>query len=194
MFSGVVFDLDGTITVNNLDFRAIRREIGMETPEPILEYMERVTPDEKARINRILEAHERRAAQTADLNDGAKHVLSHLALKGIKTALLTRNSRESAQVVMERHGLEFNWTVAREDAEPKPSPQPVLLIAEKLGLAPQSLLVVGDYKYDIMSGKAAGAKTALLVVRPMTDDISPDYVIHSLMELIPIVDGTGGKQ
>ena len=194
MFRGVFFDLDGTITVNNLDFGAIRAEIGTQSREPILEYMDRVSPEERARANSILEAHERRAAETAELNEGAKSVLSHIADKGIKTALLTRNSRESAQVVMARHGLEFDSVVAREDAEPKPSPQPVLLIAEKLGLPPHSLLVVGDYKYDIISGQAAGAKTALLVIRPVPDDISPDYVIHSLTELIPIVDGTGEDQ
>ena len=48
--------------------------------------------------------------------------------------------------------------------------------------------MVGDYKYDIMSGQAAGAKTALLLVRPMPDDVSPDYVIDSLEELIPIIN------
>lgn len=189
MFTGVVFDLDGTITKNNLDFGAIRREIGMDSPEPILEYMEKVSPDEKARIDAILDAHEGHAAATAELNDGAKETLCFIAERGLRTALLTRNSRESARVVMERYGLHFDVVVAREDAEPKPSPQPVLFIAEQLGLPPGELLMVGDYKFDIMSGQAAGSKTALLLVRPMPDDVTPDYVIESLHELTSILDG-----
>ena len=187
MFDAVVFDLDGTITVNNLDFAAIKQEIGMG-PQPILEYMETVSPEERDRINTILEKHERRAAETAVLNDGVHAVLAHIADKGLKTALLTRNSRASARVVMERQGLSFDLVVAREDAEPKPSPQPVHFIAEKLGVATDRMLMVGDYKYDIMSGQAAGAKTALLLVRPKTDEVSPDYSIHSLEELIGILD------
>ena len=193
MFRGVIFDLDGTITVNNLDFAAIRQEIGLSGGQPILEYMDTVPPQERARVSEILERHERQAAETAELNDGATELLLHLARKGIKTALLTRNSRGSARVVMDRHGLAFDLVVAREDAEPKPSPQPVLLIADRLGLGPQDMLVVGDYKFDIMSGQAAGAKTALLLVRPMPDDVAPDYVIDSLHELIPIVDGQDGS-
>ena len=189
MFTGVVFDLDGTITKNNLDFGAIRREIGMDSPEPILEYMEKVSPDEKARIDSILDAHERHAAATAELNEGAKETLAFIAEQGLKTALLTRNSRESARVVMERHGLHFDVVVAREDAEPKPSPQPVLFIADQLGLRAEDLLMVGDYKFDIMSGQAAGSKAALLLVRPLPDDVTPDYVIESLRELTSILDG-----
>jgi len=189
MFRGVIFDLDGTITVNNLDFAVIRQEIGLAGGQPILEYMDTAPPEEQARVSEILERHERQAAETAELNDGATELLLHLARKGIKTALLTRNSRGSARVVMDRHGLAFDLVVAREDAEPKPSPQPVLLIADRLGMPPQDMLMVGDYKFDIMSGQAAGAKTALLLVRPMPDDVIPDYVIDSLHEIIPIVDG-----
>ena len=189
MFAGVVFDLDGTITVNNLDFAEIRREIGLESSHPILEYRETAPPQEQAHIDAILEKHERRAAETADLNHGAKHVLDHIAGMGLKTALLTRNSRASADTVMRRHELHFDMVVAREDAEPKPSPQPVLLIAEQLGIAPDRLLMVGDYKFDIMSGQAAGSKTALLLVRPMSDEVTPDYVIESLGELVPILNG-----
>lgn len=187
MFAGVVFDLDGTITVNNLDFGVIRREIGIEGPQPILEYMATVSSEEQDRISTILDRHERQAAESATLTDGAKEVLAHISRLGLKTALLTRNSRASADTVMGRHGLAFDVVVAREDAEPKPSPQPVLLIAERLAVRPEQLLVVGDYKFDVMSGQAAGSKAALLLVRPLPDDLTPDYVIRSLTELIPIL-------
>ncbi len=187
MFAGVVFDLDGTLTVNNLDFGEIRREIGLTQPTPILEYMESVSLPERARIRDILERHERRAAETAELNDGAREVLAFIERQGLKSALLTRNSRESVDTVARRHGLRFDVVIARDDAEPKPSPQPVRLIAQRLGLAPDRLLVVGDYKFDIMSGQAAGSATALLCRADPPPDVRPDYVIRSLRELIPIL-------
>jgi len=187
MFDGVVFDLDGTLTVSKLDFGAMRREIGMPDGMPILEYRETVSPAQQARIDEVLDQHERLEAETAPLRDGATELLSTIADMGLKTALLTRNSRASAATVIDRHRLSFDMIVAREDAEPKPSPQPVLLIADQLGIAPERLLMVGDYKFDIFSGQAAGSRTALLLVKPMPDDVNPDYAINSLLELIPIL-------
>ena len=46
----VVFDLDGTITRPYFDFDAIRKEIGMgENGGPVLEAMEKMSPDERRR-------------------------------------------------------------------------------------------------------------------------------------------------
>src|SRR3990167_5659619 len=51
------------------------------------------------------------------------------------------------------------------------------------------LLMVGDYKYDIMCGKAAGTKTALLRYREYVEtEISPDFEINSIREVIHIIE------
>ena len=51
------------------------------------------------------------------------------------------------------------------------------------------LLMVGDYKYDIMCGKAAGTKTALLRYRGYVEtEISPDFEINSIREVIHIIE------
>lgn len=45
----------------------------------------------------------------------------------------------------------------------KPHAKPFLQLAEKLKVAPEELLYVGNsYKYDVLGGKKAGVKTALL--------------------------------
>lgn len=41
----------------------------------------------------------------------------------------------------------------------KPYPDPVLLAAEKMGVAPEQCLMIGDTTVDIRAGKAAGAQT-----------------------------------
>ena len=42
----------------------------------------------------------------------------------------------------------------------KPYPDPVIFAAEKMGVDPQSCLMIGDTTIDIRAGKAAGAQTA----------------------------------
>ncbi|MBK8202506.1 MAG: HAD hydrolase-like protein [Bdellovibrionales bacterium] len=42
------------------------------------------------------------------------------------------------------------------------------------------LLFVGDFKFDIDCGKAAGIKTALFTNGKVADQsLNPDYIIHS---------------
>ena len=182
---GVIFDLDGTLVVSDLDFAAIRSEGGVPDGVPVLEYLDGADGPERELALRVLLEHEERAAHGCRLQPGARHVLEALRGMGMKLALLTRNSRNSVQHVVSRFGLLFDCCVAREDAEPKPSPQPVLMIAERLGLRPEQLLVVGDYVFDIESGLAAGALTALL----RTDKELPPHprahvVLNDLMELL----------
>ena len=75
-----------------------------------------------------------------------------------------------------------------QDAEPKPSPQPVLLICETLGVEPRDTLVVGDYLYDIQSGQAAGTRT-LLLGGPNRHrfEVDADYEVSSLVEALQII-------
>ncbi len=192
MIQGIIFDMDGTLTKPNMDFGALISEIGVVMNEAVLEYMERVDEKERVRVNSILERFEARAAENAELNDGARELLDFVVKKGKKTSLLTRNSRRSVDAVLRKHNLKFDYIVSREDARPKPSPDPVLLIGRKLGIEPAHLLVVGDYKFDVLCGKAAGAKTVLLLNHKEFDSgVVPDFKITSLTDLIAILENFG---
>jgi HAD superfamily hydrolase (TIGR01509 family) len=184
---GVVLDMDGTLTESALDFGLIRRECGLAVGEPILEYMESAPAPERLRVQVVLERHEARAARRCALREGAREVIDELRRRGVRTALLTRNSARSVRTVVRRFGLQFDCCVSRDDGAPKPSPEPVLRIASRLGLRPSELLVVGDYVFDVQAGRAAGATTALLKVRkgpPPPPD--PHIVLHHLSELLDL--------
>jgi len=159
---GVVFDMDGTLTVSALDFDAIRTECGLKEGQHLLEYLEMAPEPDRRRVQGILERHERRAARECRLRDGALDVLRSLSRRGLRLALLTRNSAESVRVVLERFCLQFDCWMSREHSAPKPAPDPVLRIAEQLGLSPAELLVVGDFLFDVYAGHAAGAFTAFV--------------------------------
>jgi HAD superfamily hydrolase (TIGR01549 family) len=187
----VIFDLDGTLTRPYFDFDAIRREIGLATEPrtPVLEALERMTPDERGRAERILHEHEERAARECRLWEDAPHVLDAIRRRRVPVALLTRNSRRSAETVVARHALAFDCVHTREDGPVKPSPEPVLSICRTLGAAPSSSWVVGDYLFDIQSGRAAGAVTVLMVgdgPEPAYAD-QADHVIRRLTELLDLL-------
>ena len=162
----VVFDLDGTLLEPAFDFDAIRREIGLAPGASILEALDRFSESERARANWILERHEAEAARRSRLMPGAGELLDWLRARGIRTAVLTRNSRRSVDHACQKHGLEFDAVVAREDHLPKPSPMGVRHLMSTLGAEPEETIVVGDFRFDMEAGAAAGCRTIALVFDP----------------------------
>jgi len=193
VLQAVLFDLDGTITRLNLNFDAVRAEIGIRGRTPILEWLAGQSEAERERARDILDRHELEAAQTAEPAEGVREVLATMAELRLRSGLVTRNSRRSADLVIARLGLRFDAVVSREDCAPKPSPEPVRECARRLGVPAAATLVVGDFYFDIQSGHAAGALTALVGVNPGPPFASPesvpqaDYRISTLHDLIPIL-------
>jgi len=188
----VIFDLDGTLTEPLLDFDAIRREIGLAPGLPILEQLDQMDPGDptpRARAEAILRRHKRDAIRRATLSDGCVELLARLAALDVPTAILTRNMREVVEMFAARFGLGFAAIFTREDGPPKPSPVGALHLCRRLGVAPTDALAVGDYKFDILAGRAAGCRTALVTSSPPSDLEDwgpPDMVVPSLRALLPL--------
>jgi HAD superfamily hydrolase (TIGR01509 family) len=184
----VIFDLDGTLTEPLLDFDAMRAEIGLP-PGPILEQLAHADAEARARADEILRRHEREAIARATLAEGCAELLAHLAARAIPAAILTRNVREVVDTFARTFGFSFAAVYTREDGPHKPSPAGVFALCEQMGAAPADTLVVGDYKFDILAGRAAGCVTALVLGthRPGPDELPdwgpPDVVVASLREL-----------
>ncbi|MBM4018468.1 MAG: HAD family hydrolase [Planctomycetes bacterium] len=162
----VIFDLDGTLLVQGLDFAAIRAEIGLPPVVPILETMEAMEGAARERAFAILDRHEAQAAAQSTLMPGALELLADLRRLGVRTAVLTRNSRTSVEVARRRHGLEFDAAVTRESHRPKPCPDGIRHLMRSFGAAPAETVVVGDYRFDIDAGRAAGVRTIALLAEP----------------------------
>jgi HAD superfamily hydrolase (TIGR01509 family) len=188
----VIFDLDGTITEPFLDFEAIRREIGL-SPEAgtLLEAMNAMTPPERRRAMDIVERHEQQAVEHSTLNAGAKTMLDELRSGGIKIGILTRNKRSNAIAIARMHGLEFDAIFDREDGPVKPDAFGVLKLCGLFNVSPCESVVVGDYLYDVLAAKAAGAIAVLLKNHPQADEFAKhaDYVVENLGEILTIVTG-----
>ena len=186
----VIFDLDGTLADSALDFDAIRDEIGLRPGIPILEQLADATPAERERAEVIMRRHERRAIAAATLTDGCAELLAHLGELAIPIGILTRNIREVVETFSRRHGFAFHAVYTREDGPPKPAPDGVLVLCEKLGAQPHETLTVGDYKFDVLAGRRAGCRTVLFAPElPHPDELAewaPDLVVRSLRELVPL--------
>jgi HAD superfamily hydrolase (TIGR01549 family) len=160
---GIVFDLDGTLIHQALDFEAIRREIGLPQGSPLLEALEQLLPAERDRAWAILDRHEVTAASAAELLPGVPEFLAWLDGCGVRRAVLTRNSRAAAGTALARCRLAgFDPIVSRDDAPFKPQPDGLLNICVAWNLRPAEVLMIGDYVYDIQVGRRAGTRTALL--------------------------------
>jgi phosphoglycolate phosphatase-like HAD superfamily hydrolase len=150
--------MDGTLTRPMLDFPRIKAEMGIGR-RPILEALAEMDAAARARAEAVLLRHEEEAAAGSTLNAGCGDVLSWLARRQVRTALITRNSRTSVLTVLGRHRLSLDALVTREDAAPKPDPRPVWLACERLGVSPRDAWMVGDGQYDVEAGAAAAVRT-----------------------------------
>ncbi len=185
----VIFDLDGTITKPFLNFNAIRKEMGITTPEPILEAMEKMNDAERQEAHRILTRHEQAALEQSQLNAGADETLDKLRQAGIKIGVLTRNIRANAKIIEQKHNLKFDAIIDRNDGPVKPDGFGVKKLCEMFGVLPTEAIVVGDYLFDLLSARAAGAKSVLIKNHHKADEFvcEADFVIDKIPELLEII-------
>src|SRR5579859_2678593 len=151
----ILLDMDGTLTEPMLDFPRIKAEMGIGG-RPILEALAEMSGDSRDLAEAVLLRHEDHAAANSKLNPGCVELLEHLRQTSIATALITRNSRRSVEIVLERHGLQFDAVIAREDGPFKPNPVPLQLACGKLGVDESEAWMVGDGQYDVEAARAAG--------------------------------------
>ena len=161
-----VFDMDGTLTVAVHDFAAIRVALDIPAEHDILTHLAALPADEAAAKHAWLLEHERDLAIASTAAAGAVELVRELAERGCRLGILTRNARELAHVTLEAIGLADCFPVehilGRDEAAPKPSPDGLLKIANAWGVAPGELVMVGDYRFDLDCGRAAGARTVLV--------------------------------
>ena len=183
-FQLVIFDMDGTLIEQMLDFEAIRRHLGIAPGEGILEALEAMSADRRGEAENWLVRTERQATEKASIMPGAIETLAAIRTANIKTALLTRNTRASMQTVIDKFGLQFDLAWSREDGPIKPEPDSVLKACGLLGVDPQRTACVGDFEYDMIAANAAGACSILIAPnqRPPFADIA-DHVITKLDQL-----------
>ncbi|WJV23799.1 MULTISPECIES: HAD family hydrolase [Pseudomonas] len=161
-----VFDMDGTLTVAVHDFAAIRETLGIPPEHDILTHLAALPAAEAAAKHAWLLEHERDLALGSRPAPGAVELVRELAARGYRLGILTRNARELAHVTLEAIGLADCFAVedvlGRDEAPPKPHPGGLLKLAAAWEVAPAEMVMVGDYRFDLDCGRAAGTHTVLV--------------------------------
>ena len=163
---GVVLDMDGTLTVPNIDFVEMYRQCQVDPKEDILKVLAGLTIEEAAPKYKIIEDIEDEAIRTMQLMPGAFELMNWLRAHHLPTALVTRNTLKSAKALQSKLG-NFDVIIARDSHPnmlPKPSPAAITYIQNKWKITDaSSIIMIGDSPAnDIAFGKGAGTCTALL--------------------------------
>jgi HAD superfamily hydrolase (TIGR01509 family) len=187
---GVIFDLDGTLVDSGLDFPLIRREMGLPVGMPILEGLAEIPPGERLdECLRVLNRHEREAAERATLMPEAGELLDSLTARNIAQAVLTRNSRLCSSRMLQRLGMTIPCVLTREDAPPKPDPAGLLKICSIWEAHVTEVIFMGDYLHDINCGRNAGMRTILFAPNEIPHySLLADFCVSSFAEAACLID------
>lgn len=184
-FRGVLFDVDGTLVDSLAMITAglgdafekygthrpsdaeIRATIGMpltaqmrqhQTHEPTPERLEEM-------IAYTMERYDANVHLESEFGP-AVDALHRCRRGGLRTALVTSKNAQELSSFMKRFAAapSIDATVCASDvAHPKPAPDPVFLACERLSLAPNEVVMVGDSVYDLRAAKAAGVATVAVL-------------------------------
>ncbi len=161
-----VFDMDGTLTIAVHDFQRIKRELAIPADDDILTHLAALPVQEAAAKHAWLLAHERALARQAQAAPGAVALVRALHAAGCRLGILTRNARELADVTLQAIGIGDIFArediIGRDEAEPKPSPVGLQYFVERWQAVPSQVVMVGDHRFDLECGRAAGTRTLLV--------------------------------
>ena len=175
-----VFDLDGTLVdsvyQHVLAWRAalegagielsvwrIHRRIGMSggllVNALLRETGATITAEQVANVQRLhAEEYARQVAQVRPL-PGARELLAYLADRGVPWTIATSGRIESARPALDVLGVDASVPVVTRDQveHAKPDPDLFLAAAERLGVAIEDSIVVGDSVWDLLAARRARA-------------------------------------
>ena len=114
---------------------------------------------------------------------------------GRRTGLVTSKNRQGALRGLTLVKLEAMMDVlvcADEVTNPKPHPEPVEKAVALLGADPATTVYVGDSIHDMVSGRAAGVRTAAALWGPFgrahLEESKPDYWLEAPRDLVDLVN------
>lgn len=158
-----VFDLDGTLTLPVHDFSVIRQILGIPQGIDILGYLSSLPDAEAQPLHDKLCAIERELLERAEPAPGTVPLIDALLRRGSRMGILTRNTREVAVRTLDSLGVgdcfPEECILGRDEAPPKPDPEGLLRLSVLWGTVPADMVMVGDYIFDLQTGRNAGAAT-----------------------------------
>jgi phosphoglycolate phosphatase len=121
------------------------------------------------------------------LYEGAEETLKKLKELSKKVVVVTNKYEAlSIEILKKLNVIDYINLVVGADttSEKKPHPLPVFYTLEKLRSDKDKSIIIGDSETDVLTGKNAGIKTALVLQgygnKELALSLNPDYVLDSL--------------
>ncbi|MCR5454117.1 MAG: HAD family hydrolase [Bacteroidales bacterium] len=210
-FTAIFFDFDGTIadTVNGIlaTMTATFKELNLPIPpqQDMRSTIGMLLGDALQQLGNLDDEQRVLAVKTYQrlfrevelpntrIFPGVASTLQQLQSAGVKMAIVTSRGIESLRLILTQNGILdfFDELVTRDNGfKPKPAPDMVNYLLQKLNLAPQEVLVVGDTTFDIDMGNAAGCNTCAVTYGNHTAECLSqsgcNYMVGSFEEIIGV--------
>ena len=111
---------------------------------------------------------------------GAFALVEAFAARGLRQACVSNSGRRAVEGNLRRMGIpHFAFGISRDDVtNGKPDPEPYLLAAERLGVAPEVCAVIEDSPTGARAAKAAGMLTVAWPQHPHLLFEAADHVVE----------------
>jgi phosphoglycolate phosphatase len=206
-FKLIVFDWDGTLSDSTtMIAEAIRhacRDLGEPVPDMLsarfviglglTDALRTVAPGLPVHRHSEMSAHYRRHYQAREddipLFPGAADLLEHLDASGYFLAVATGKSRAGLNRVLAKNGLvtRFHATRCADEGFPKPHPDMLLHLMDRLAVEPHETLMIGDTTHDLELARNAGVAGLGVAYGAHEPDglarLAPLAIVHSVAEL-----------
>jgi HAD superfamily hydrolase (TIGR01509 family) len=178
---GIIFDIDGTLLDSNdahakawqeackrhgfeVDYETIRNAIGMGSDQllPAVCGVDSESKMGKALSDAKGEIFEAKYLENLVPFPNARELAETLANRGLRIAVASSAGKEELSVFLRRIGIASlleSKTSADDIENSKPAPDVVLAALDKLSLAPDEAIMIGDTPFDIAAAEKAGVAT-----------------------------------
>jgi HAD superfamily hydrolase (TIGR01509 family) len=171
----VIFDFDGTLFRLGTDYPALRRALAERLPEifagtsgggaaaSLASYLASSTRPQREPILALLATHEAEGVDRGGFFPDARQLLQALHQRGVPFAIYTRNCRATIDAAFGGEDLPRPAALVGidDDVPPKPDPRATRLLLDRLGVAANRCVMVGDTSHDMAVGRDLGIPRVL---------------------------------
>jgi HAD superfamily hydrolase (TIGR01509 family) len=169
----VIFDLDGTLGVLPVDWLELKKKVEVyfraQTGSTesfsfwggMKHLKEKLGPEELRQAYAIIQGYEHQGALQFLPNEFAVSYLKTVVIRGGTVAICSNNMTSTVTMVLDRLGVrpQVSLIVGMDSVtRPKPDPEGLLQILEKLKMAREETVFVGDTNTDREAARAASIR------------------------------------
>lgn len=206
----VILDFDGTLAdtqpliVRSIQLTLAELHLPYRTPAqcraiiglPLQECFLRLLPIDEGMASRCADVYRRifdeeNQPGVVTLFPKVLETLLKLHVSGLQLAICSSRGKPTLEAFVDHFSLRdiVAMTVSANDVtRAKPHPDPVLLILDRLAVAPAETVVVGDTSFDIQMGKSAGCRTVGVTYGNQSaaalSEAGADHLIDTFADLI----------